>query len=73
MRVHGRPEDVDGDSGEGAAGDGAGVEHHQLARDRHHGREDHQREDGVDAVVADRVRERPGEAGKHDRDPNDGP
>ena len=32
----------------------AAVDHHDLARGRENGVDDHQHEDGVDAVVADR-------------------
>ena len=73
VRVHVVPKTWTADPGEGAAGDGAGVEHDQLARDGHDGREHHQPEDGVDAVVADRVGQRSGEAGEHGGDPNDVP
>src|SRR5581483_8743655 len=62
MRVHSRAEHVDRYARERPARDGAGVEHHELARHRQHSRDDEQPEDRVDAVVADSVGDRPGEA-----------
>src|SRR5436190_6638508 len=56
--VDGRPEDVHRDAREGAARDGAGIEHHELAPDGHARRDDEQAEDGVEAVVADGRRDR---------------
>src|SRR5579862_9120240 len=67
VRMDGRPEDVDGDAGECAAGERAGVEHDELARDRKHRRDDEQAEHRVHAVVADRLGDRAGEAGERHR------
>ena len=45
-----------------ARGDRAAVDHHDLARGREDRVDQHQEEDGVEAVVADRARDRVGDA-----------
>ena len=57
--------------GQRARGEDARVEHHELARGREHGVDQHQREHGVQAVIADECGQRAGEGGQqHPREPS---
>ena len=57
--------------GQCARGEDARVEHHELARGGEHGVDQHQREHGVEAVVADERGQGAGEGGQqHPREPS---